>query len=152
VEVAVSLLSCAFVRKQAISLATTLSVTATSFALAQDPKAVLHPRGAAHEIAEQQFLFANDLAISNMSREMLVSPTGDIDRDFVSIMIPQRQAAVDVARAELKYGRDERLRQLAQSIVDGGERDISTMRLGSQQTSTAQATANPATNSARQAQ
>jgi uncharacterized protein (DUF305 family) len=146
----VSLLSCAFVRKQAISLATTLSVTATSFALAQDPKAVLHPRGAAHEIEEQQFLYANDLAISNMSREMLVSPTGDIDRDFVSIMIPQRQAAIDVARAELKYGRDERLRQLARNIVDGSQRDISIMRLGSQQTTpTAEAAENPATSSAR---
>ena len=147
-----SLLSRPFVRKKAISLATTLSVTVTSFALAQDPKPVLHPRGAAQEIDEQQFLFANDLAISNMSREMLVSPTGDIDQDFVSIMIPQRQAAVDVARAELKYGHDERLRQLAQSIVDAGERDLSTMRLGSRQTSTAQSTEKPATISARQAQ
>jgi uncharacterized protein (DUF305 family) len=124
----VALLSPAFVRKRLISLTATLSVTATSFALAQDPKQVLHPRGQAREAEEQQFLFANDLAISNMSREMLVKPTGDVDRDFVAIMIPQRQAAIDMARAELKYGHDEGLRRLAQDIVDEEERELSTMR------------------------
>jgi uncharacterized protein (DUF305 family) len=123
----------AFVRKQIISLTTTLSVTASSLALAQDPKQVLHPQGQAREAEEQQFLFANDLAVSNMSREMLVKPTGDVDRDFVAIMIPQRQAAIDMARAELKYGQDEELRRLAQSIVDDEEREISTMRHSSEQ-------------------
>jgi hypothetical protein len=132
-EVDVTPLLPAFVRKQIISLTTTLSVTASSLALAQDPKQVLHPQGQAREAEEQQFLFANDLAISNMSREMLVKPTGDVDRDFVAIMIPQRQAAIDMARAELKYGQDEELRRLAQSIVDDEEREISTMRHSSEQ-------------------
>jgi uncharacterized protein (DUF305 family) len=134
----VTLLSPAFVRKRIISLTTTLSVTASSFALAQDPKQVLHLRGQAREVEEQQFLFVNDLAISNMSREMLVKPTGDVDRDFVAVMSPQRQAAIDMARAELKYGHDEELRRLAQSIVDGEEREISTMRRSSEQLSLTQ--------------
>lgn len=123
-----ALLSPAFVRKQIISLTTTLSVTATSFALAQDPKLVLHPRGQAREADEQQFLFANDLALSNMSRDMLVKPTGDVDRDFVAIMIPQRQGAIDIARAELRYGHDEGLRRLAQDVVDQEEHEISAMQ------------------------
>ncbi|HEY2247123.1 MAG TPA: DUF305 domain-containing protein, partial [Bradyrhizobium sp.] len=67
-------------------------------------------------------------AISNMSREMLVKPAGDVDRDFVAIMIPQRQAAIDIARAEVKYGHDDRLRRLAQDIIDEEERQISAMR------------------------
>jgi Domain of unknown function (DUF305) len=149
-EVAVSLLSHALVRKQVISLATTLSVTATSFALAEDPKTVLHPRGNAHEVAEQQFLFANDLAISNMSRDMLVTPAGDVDRDFAAIMIAHRQAAIDLAQAELKYGRDEGLRGLARSIVDESEREISALR-SRQTTLTAQAAEDLAANNARQA-
>jgi uncharacterized protein (DUF305 family) len=127
-EVDVALLSAAFVRKQIISLTSTLSVTASSFALAQDPKQVLHPQGQAREAQEQQFLFANDLAISNMSREMLVKPAGDVDRDFVAIMIPQRQAAIDIARAEVKFGHDDSLRRLAQAIIDEEERQISAMR------------------------
>jgi hypothetical protein len=145
-----ALLTRAFVRKRMISLTTTLSVTATTFALAQDPKGALHPRGAAREAQEQQFLFADDLAISNMSREMLVKPTGDVDRDFIAIMIAQRQGAIDVARAELKYGRDEALRRLAQRIVDEDESELAIMHRASEQTpSTQQAGKNLATSTAR---
>lgn len=123
-----TLFSRAFVRRRAISLATTLSVTATSFALAQDPKSVLHLRSAAKQAEERQFLFANDLAISNMSREMLVTPTGDIDRDFASFIIPQHQGAIDMAEAELKYGHNDELRRLAEKIVAQQQQEISILR------------------------
>jgi uncharacterized protein (DUF305 family) len=124
----VTLFSRAFVRRRVISLATTLSVTATSFALAQDPKGVVHLRSTAKEAEERQFLFANDLAISNMSREMLLTPTGDIDRDFAAIMIPQHQGTIDMAEAELKYGRNDELRRLAEKIVARQQQDISILR------------------------
>jgi uncharacterized protein (DUF305 family) len=124
----VTLFSRAFVRRRVISLATTLSVTATSFALAQDPKGVVHLRSTAKEAEERQFLFANDLAISNMSREMLLTPTGDIDRDFAAIMIPQHQGTIDMGEAELKYGRNDELRRLAEKIVARQQQDISILR------------------------
>ena len=123
-----AVLSRAFIRRRIISLAATLSVTATSFALAQAPKNTRHLRTAARQAEERQFLFANDLAISDMSREMLVPPTGDIDRDFAAIMIPQHQAAIDMAQAELKYGHNEEVRRLAQRIVSQREQEISAMR------------------------
>jgi hypothetical protein len=123
-----AVLSRAFIRRRVISLAATLSVTATSFALAQAPKNPLHLWTAARHAEERQFLFANDLAISDMSREMLVVPTGDIDRDFAAIMIPQHQAAIDMAQAELKYGHNEAVRRLAQRIVSQREQEISAMR------------------------
>ena len=121
-----TLFSRAFVRRRVISLATTLSVAATSFALAQDPKAILHLRSAAKQAEEQQFLFANDLAISNTSREMLVTPTGDIDRDFAAIM--QHQGAIDMAEAELKYGHNDELRGLDEKIVTQQQQEISILR------------------------
>ena len=123
-----TLFSRAFVRRRVISLATTLSVAATSFALAQDPRDVPHLRSAAKEAEEQQFLFANDLAVSNVTREMLVRPTGDIDRDFAAIMIPQHQGAIDVAEAELKYGHNDELRRLAEKIVAQQQQEISILR------------------------
>ena len=123
-----AMLSRAFVRRRIISLAATVSVAATSFALAQAPKATRHLRAAARQAEEQQFLFANDLAISNMSREMLATPTGDIDRDFAAIMIPQHQGAINMAQAELKYGHNEEIRRLAQRIVSQREQEISAMR------------------------
>ena len=123
----------AFVRRRVISLATTLSVTATSFALAQNPKIALHLSSAAKQAEEQQFLFANDLAISNMSREMLVTPTGDIDRDFAAIMIPQHQGAIDMAKAELKYGHNDEVRRLAEKIVARQQQEISELHRASQE-------------------
>jgi uncharacterized protein (DUF305 family) len=73
-----------------------------------------------------------------------------VDRDFGAIMIAQRQGAIDVARAELKYGRDEALRRLAQRIVDEDESELSIMRRASEQIpSTQQAGKNLATSRAR---
>ena len=122
------LFSRAFVRRRVISLATTLSVTAASIAMAQAPNSALHSRSAAKQTEERQFLFANDLAISNMTRNALFTPTGDIDRDFATIMIPQHQSAIDMAKAELKYGHDDELRHLAAKIAAQQQREISVLR------------------------
>lgn len=121
------LFSRGFVRRRAISLATSLSVMATSFALAQDPKHGSEARRVT-DADEQQFLFEIDLAMSNMNRSMLTTPTGDIDRDFVHVMVPQHQGAVDMARAEIKYGRNDELRQFARRMVSQQEGEISSLR------------------------
>jgi uncharacterized protein (DUF305 family) len=125
-EFDVPLFSRGFVRRRAISLATSLSVMATSFALAQDPK---HGSEARRTTGadEQQFLFEIDLAMSNMNRSMLTTPTDDIDRDFVNVMVPHHQGAIDMARAEIKYGRNDALRQLAKRIVSEQEEEISSL-------------------------
>jgi uncharacterized protein (DUF305 family) len=47
----------------------------------------------------------------------------DVDRDFVSMMIPHHQAAIEMAQAELRYGHNEILRRLAQeSSLPNGRR------------------------------
>jgi uncharacterized protein (DUF305 family) len=131
------LFSRAFVRKRVISLATTASVAATSFALAQDPSRAFHLRGAmpTQTVAdrrdrseEQPFLSENDAAMNNMMADMTIKPTGDVDRDFVAMMVPHHQGAVDMAKAELKYGHNEQLRRLAQEIVANQQREIVLMR------------------------
>ncbi|RXG86213.1 DUF305 domain-containing protein [Bradyrhizobium vignae] len=126
-EFDVTLFSRGFVRRRVISLATSLSVMATSFALAQAPKHPGQPRDPS-DTDEQQFLFENDLAMSNMNRGMLIKPSGDVDRDFVALMIPHHQGAVDMARAEIKYGHNGALRTLAQKIVSQQEQEISALR------------------------
>jgi uncharacterized protein (DUF305 family) len=125
-EFDVPLFSRGFVRRRTISLATSLSVMATSFALAQDPK---HGSEARRTTGadEQQFLFEIDLAMSNMNRSMLTTPTDDIDRDFVNVMVPHHQGAIDMARAEIKYGRNDALRQLAKRMVSEQEEEISSL-------------------------
>jgi hypothetical protein len=127
-----------FVRKRVISLATTAVVSATSFALAQDPSRTFHVRGAMpiqtvadrpDRSEEQPFLSENDAAMNNMMADMTIKPTGDVDRDFVAMMVPHHQGAVDMAKAELKYGHNEQLRRLAQEIVVTQQQEISAMRL-----------------------
>src|SRR6266702_8926704 len=132
------LFSRAFIRKRVISLATTASVAATSFALAQDPMRAYHVRGAMpiqyvadrpDHSSEQPFLSENDAAMNKMMADMTIKPTGDVDRDFVAMMVPHHQGAIDMARAELKYGRNEQLRRMAQEIIVTQQQEIAAMRL-----------------------
>ncbi|WP_198029511.1 DUF305 domain-containing protein [Bradyrhizobium sp. WSM3983] len=120
------LFSRGFVRRRAISLATSLSVMATSFALAQNPRHGSEGRQA-KDTDERQLLFAADFAMSNMSRGMLM-PTGDIDRDFINVMVSHHQGAIDIARAKADHGHDDALRQLARGLVSQQQQDISSLR------------------------
>ena len=116
-------LSRSFIRERALSLATTVSVTATSFALAQDP--TNRQRVPADE---NSFLSENATAMKKMMADMMIKPTGDVDRDFVEMMVPHHQGAIDMAEAELKYGHNEQLRRLARDIVANQQHEITEMR------------------------
>lgn len=67
-------------------------------------------------------------ANARMHEGMKIAPSGDLDRDFAQMMIPHHQGAIDMARVLLKYGRDERLRRLAQSIIIEQQQEIAYMR------------------------
>jgi uncharacterized protein (DUF305 family) len=84
----------------------------------------------AQDAAEAPFLAENDAAMNRMMHDMAaVKPTGDVDRDFVDMMVPHHQAAIDMAQALLRYGRNEQLRRLAQEIIATQQQEIATMRL-----------------------
>jgi uncharacterized protein (DUF305 family) len=78
---------------------------------------------------EAQFLAENTAAMSRMMTDMAVPPTGDIDKDFVATMVPHHQGAIEMARAELRHGRNEQLRRLAQEIIVDQTQEITAMRL-----------------------
>lgn len=54
--------------------------------------------------------------------------TGDADKDFVAHMIPHHQGAVDMAQAELKYGKDPELKRLARNIIKAQHDEIAFMQ------------------------
>jgi len=78
---------------------------------------------------EALFLAENDAAMTKMMAAMDVKPSGDVDADFVATMVPHHQAAIDMAKAELRYGRNEQLRRIAQEIIVKQQEEIATMRL-----------------------
>jgi uncharacterized protein (DUF305 family) len=69
-----------------------------------------------------------DEAMARMHRDMHVSPSGDVDRDFARMMVPHHQGAVDMAILELRFGREPRLRRLAQEIIITQQQEIRLMR------------------------
>src|SRR6266404_8170460 len=79
--------------------------------------------------AEAPFLAENGAAMNRMMTAMNINPSGDVDTDFVAMMVPHHQGAIDMAQAELRYGRNEQLRRLAQEIIVTQQQEIAVMRL-----------------------
>ena len=67
-------------------------------------------------------------SMARMHADMAVVPSGDPDRDFAAMMIPHHQGAIEMAKAELAYGRDPVLRRLAQGIIVEQAQEIEVMR------------------------
>lgn len=67
-------------------------------------------------------------AMSKMHKDMMINYSGDADADFVRGMIPHHQGAIDMAKIELKYGKDPEMRKLAQAVVTAQEAEIKEMK------------------------
>ena len=77
---------------------------------------------------EASFLAKTDAAMARMMAAMKIKPSNDVDRDFVALMVPHHQGAIDMAEAELSYGHNEPLRGLAQEIIATQKQQIAVMR------------------------
>ena len=87
------------------------------------------PPAATASPEEGAFLRENEAAMTKMMDGMAAKPTGAIDRDFVAMMIPHHQGAIDMAVIELRYGRNEQLRRIAQEIIVDQMQEIAAMKL-----------------------
>jgi len=79
---------------------------------------------AADSSAEAMFLTENQTAMVKMMAGMDVRPSGNADRDFAAMMIPHHQGAIDMAKSELRYGKNEQLRRIAQEIIVSQQQEI----------------------------
>jgi uncharacterized protein (DUF305 family) len=78
---------------------------------------------------ERAFLRENEAAMAKMMKDMVVKPAGDVDRDFVAMMVPHHQGAIDMAVVELRYGKNEQLRRMAQEIIVDQTQEIAAMKM-----------------------
>jgi uncharacterized protein (DUF305 family) len=62
-----------------------------------------------------------------------VAQSGNSDVDFVTLMLPHHQAAIDMAKTQLLYGKDPQIRRLAQEIVTDQQLEIELMERWLQQ-------------------
>jgi uncharacterized protein (DUF305 family) len=76
------------------------------------------------------FMQAMDGAMRQMEGAMARAPmNGDADHDFATMMIPHHQGAIDMAKAELIYGKNPTMRRLAQEILVDQQSEIDAMQL-----------------------
>jgi uncharacterized protein (DUF305 family) len=57
-----------------------------------------------------------------------VKRSGDSDVDFVRLMLPHHQAAIDMAKTQLLHGKDPKMRRLAQEIITDQQSEIELMQ------------------------
>ena len=88
-------------------------------ALAEDMK--MDPNGSP---ADKAFMES----MQKMQKDMDMKPTGNPDKDFVMMMMPHHQGAIDMAKVELQYGKDPMLRKMATGIVKAQEKEIGEMK------------------------
>jgi Domain of unknown function (DUF305) len=76
-----------------------------------------------------RFLAESHAAMTKMMTVMDAKPTGDVDADFAAMMIAHHVGAIEMAQAQLRAGRNEQLRRLAEEIIVTQQQEIEVMRL-----------------------
>src|ERR1700758_3296417 len=113
------------------SLVAAAVVTAVGFAIGSASLASAQDLSRQPSAVEAAFLKENGAAMTKMMNDMAVKPTGDVDHDFVAMMAPHHQGAIDMSEAELRYGHNEQLIRIAQDIVVEELQEIAAMRAAS---------------------
>jgi hypothetical protein len=80
-------------------------------------------------VREKVFMHENRNAMEQMMSSMDVKSTGDVDRDFVAMMAAHHQGAIAMAKSLLVYGKNERLKRIAQEIIVTQQEEINAMHL-----------------------
>ena len=116
----------------AVALATGIVTGGTVFVSARGVSQSMRdlcPANSSKVAEESPFLAENGAAMTKMMNGMDVTPTGDVDADFVEMMVPHHQGAIEMARAVLRYGRNAQIKRLAQEIIVTQQQEIAVMRL-----------------------
>jgi uncharacterized protein (DUF305 family) len=64
----------------------------------------------------------------SMSKMQGMNMTGDFDVDFANMMIEHHQGGVDMAQMEVSQGKDEKMKAMAQKIIDEQKKEQQELR------------------------
>jgi hypothetical protein len=86
-------------------------------------------RGAEFPPTFRRFVREMDVGMDRMMKDMHAPGyTGNADVDFLAMMIPHHEGAVEMARLVLVHGKDPLTRQLADEIIASQTAEIAAMR------------------------
>jgi uncharacterized protein (DUF305 family) len=79
--------------------------------------------------AQSPYPHVNALMAANAGMMTAMNPTftGNPDRDFVLMMIPHHEGAIEMAKVELEHGTNPAIRALAEAIIAAQEKEIADM-------------------------
>lgn len=88
--------------------------------------------GLVAQMASSPSAFMHDMEASQtkMDKTMADAPmNGNADHDFATMMVAHHRGAIDMAKAELAYGKDPVMRRLAEEIIVDQQSEIDAMNL-----------------------
>ena len=97
------------------------AVVASSFVVTPTFQAVAYDRGHQPDADWSELIASMEKMHMAMAA---IEPSGNNDADFVKLMLPHHQAAIDMAKTQLLYGRDAQMRRLAEEIITDQQLEI----------------------------
>jgi uncharacterized protein (DUF305 family) len=86
------------------------------------------PKSQGHTTAASDSTTEYKAGTDKMHRDMMIEYSGNADVDFARGMIPHHQGAIDMAKVQLRYGKDPAMRKLAQEVIAAQEKEIAFLR------------------------
>jgi uncharacterized protein (DUF305 family) len=68
------------------------------------------------------------MAAMHSSMNMNMEMSGDPDVDFVRMMIPHHEGAVEMAKVVLQYGKDPEVKKMAEDVIAAQQEEITWMK------------------------
>ena len=79
---------------------------------------------------DSEFMERMNASMTAMNGSMKAAAmNGNVDHDFAAMMIPHHEGAIEMAKAELSFGKDPTMRRLAQEILVDQKSEIDAMNL-----------------------
>jgi uncharacterized protein (DUF305 family) len=66
----------------------------------------------------------HSVMMSSAKQSQSMPMSGDIDRDFLTMMRHHHQSGIRMAEVEMRDGKDSQTRELARKIVDGQKKEL----------------------------